>query len=472
MKGNDIIQTTKESFFTFLIHFNEVILLEEKHTINSSDIIFILSLLVFILIFFLNRKKLKQLFTGNFILSFIFKNMFIIFPIFAAFFFIIGLFWYKNLYIYLYWASLLSISLITIALILSKKSKDSISSLYKAYLEIDSFLELTEENKKISITKLMLITFLQSIIFILTIITLFLIWTIPYNILENVLLYLKFDYIKFYTKLIRILIYTSILVLIIKTFSYAGKSILKITKNFSESHSTTYQEKKKRVKTIVNIIENLLRTLIIAIYIIVVLQEIGINLTALFAGAGILGIAIGFGTQSLVKDFLSGIFILMENQYKIGDVISIANVSGTVEKITLRITVLRSLDGMVHTVPNGNILLVSNMTHELSRAIIDVSIDYNENIDKVIKVLDEVLTTFANESYWGSLLKEKPEILGVNELGSSSVIIRVLITTNPGKQWEIKRELNKRIKTKFFEVDIDIPYQYINIVEYKKGKKE
>ena len=472
MEENDILKTTKENFLTLINYFKNVILSEEKHAINHSDIIVLLSLLIFIAVFFFNREKLKRLFIGKTILPFIFGNMFIIFPVFAILLFIIGLFWYNDLYTYLYWTSLLSISLITISLILSKKSKDKISSLYKTYLEIDVSSLPTENDKKVSITKLILITFLQSIIFILAILTLFLIWTIPYNILENVFLYLKFDYIKFYTKLIMVLVYTIIMILIIKVFSYAAKSILKITEGFSESPSITYQEKKKRVKTVVNITENVLKTMVIIIYIIGTLQKIGINLTALFAGAGILGIAIGFGTQSLVKDFLSGIFILMENQYKIGDVISIAGVTGSIEKITLRITVLRSLDGAVHTVPNGNIMFVSNMTHELSRAVIDISIDYNENIDKVIKVLDEVLTNFANEPYWSSLLREKPEIMGVNELGSNSVIIRVLITTNPGKQWETKRELNKRIKTRFFEVDIDIPYQYINIVNYKKREKE
>ncbi len=471
MEDINTVNNIKDSFIAFITYFKGIVLIKERHTINYLDIFVLLSLIIFVVIFFSNREKLKRLFTNRPTMSLIFNRMFIIFPIFAVLFFLVGLLWYKNLYVYLYWCSLFSISLITISLILSKKSRERISTLYKVYLEIDSSPDGTETDKKVSIIRLFLVTFLQSIIFILTIVVLFLIWTIPYNLLQNILMNFKLDYTLFYTKLIRIAINTLVTILIIRIFSYAAKSILKITESFSERTSTVYEERRKRVKTVVNITENILKTLVVAIYIIGILQEIGINLTALFAGAGILGIAIGFGTQSLVKDFLSGLFILMENQYKIGDVINVSGVSGTVEKITLRTTVLRNLEGMVHTIPNGNIMLVSNMTHELSKAVIDINIDYNEDIDKVIRVLDGVLTEFNNEPYWGSLLKEKPVILGVNELGTSSVVMRIVITTNPGKQWEAKRELNKRIKIKFFDVDIDIPYQYINVVEYKKNRK-
>jgi len=194
-----------------------------------------------------------------------------------------------------------------------------------------------------------------------------------------------------------------------------------------------------------------------------ILAEVEINVAPALAGLGIAGIAIGFGAQSLVKDFISGLFILMENQYAVGDVVKIAGVIGIVEQMNLRRTVLRDLDGIVHSVPNGEIGVASNYTQEWSRVNLNVSVAYGEDLDHVIEVINRIGNEMAQDPYWGSIMLTPPQVLRVDALGDSGIDIKILGDTKPIKQWEIMGELRKRIKRVFDEEGIEIPWPHTKV---------
>ncbi len=191
---------------------------------------------------------------------------------------------------------------------------------------------------------------------------------------------------------------------------------------------------------------------------IYILGRLGINITPILASAGVLGLAVAFGAQTLIKDFLSGFFILLENQYRIGDVIVIDGVGGVVERITLRVTVLRDLQGTVHYIPNGTMARISNMTQGWSRVVLEVGVSYSENLDRVIRVLKDLLAQLKADPAWGPALLDEPEVSGVESLGESSIDVRVLVKTRPMKQWDVARELRKRIKARFDQEGIEIPF--------------
>jgi small-conductance mechanosensitive channel len=188
-----------------------------------------------------------------------------------------------------------------------------------------------------------------------------------------------------------------------------------------------------------------------------ILGELGIQLGPLLATAGIGALAIGFGAQSLVKDVISGFFIILENHYRIGDVIEVAGVSGLVESVSLRRTVLRDLEGKVHTVPNGEIKVVSNLSKEWSRALVDIGISYREDIDQIIDLLAQIGKELEAEEPYKSAILEPPQILGVERFGESQLVIRMIVKTMPLKQWEVGRELRRRLKNRFDEKGIQIP---------------
>lgn len=194
-----------------------------------------------------------------------------------------------------------------------------------------------------------------------------------------------------------------------------------------------------------------------------ILAEVEINIAPALAGLGIAGIAIGFGAQSLVKDFISGLFILMENQYAVGDVVKIAGVIGIVEQMNLRRTVLRDLDGIVHSVPNGEISVASNYTQEWSRVNLNISVGYGEDLDRVIEVINRIGNEMAEDPYWASLMLSPPQVLRVDAFGDSGIDIKILGDTKPIKQWEIMGELRRRIKRVFDEEGIEIPWPHTKV---------
>ena len=219
-------------------------------------------------------------------------------------------------------------------------------------------------------------------------------------------------------------------------------------------------EAKKRVQTLGNILRHALLIIILLVGSLMILGELGIQLGPLLATAGIGAVAIGFGAQSLVKDVISGFFILLENQYGIGDVIQVAGVSGLVESLTLRRTVLRDLEGRVHTIPNGEIKIVSNLSKEWSRSVLDLAISYREDIDRVIDLLSQIGKELEAEEPYKSAILESLQVLGVEKFGESELILRMMVKTVPLKQWDVGRELRRRIKIRFDENGIQIPYPH------------
>jgi small-conductance mechanosensitive channel len=222
-------------------------------------------------------------------------------------------------------------------------------------------------------------------------------------------------------------------------------------------------EGRKRAETLSKILENTLRIVVLIAALLMVLKEVGIDIGPLLAGAGIVGLAVGFGAQTLVKDVISGFFILLENNMNVGDVVSIGGVSGLVESIKLRVTVLRDLEGNFHVVPNGQIAVLTNMTKEWSRAVLDIGVAYKEDIDSVIEVLKEIGEGLRTDGTFGSMILEPFEVLGLDSFGDSSVNIKVMLKTVPIQQWAVAREFRRRVKKVFDERGIEIPFPHRTI---------
>lgn len=230
-------------------------------------------------------------------------------------------------------------------------------------------------------------------------------------------------------------------------------------------------EAKKRAQTLGKILRHAFLLVITFIAVLTILGELGIQLGPLLATAGIGAVALGFGAQSLVKDVISGFFIILENQYRIGDAIDVAGVSGLVESVGLRKTVLRDLEGRVHTIPNGEIKVVTNLSKEWSRAVVDIGISYREDIDHIIALLSQIGRDLEGEESYKSAILEPMQILGVEQFKESEIIIRMIVKTVPLKQWEVSRELRRRIKNRFDEKGIQIPAPH-RILFWGEPKKE
>nr|HPO49697.1 mechanosensitive ion channel family protein [Spirochaetota bacterium] len=342
----------------------------------------------------------------------------------------------------------------------------SVGKIFKDFEKEDNSTDCDKEKvKKLHFINLFISSFLRLFIVLSTIVVVILIWTLPEGILSDILL--RFNLIPseifklFIAKVIYLALTLTIGAIVIYISKIIGNNIYRF---IEDSDASELNEKEARAKTLINVTHNIVKVVVFIFIIFSFLQNIGINIAALLAGAGIMGIAVGFGAQSLIKDFFSGFFILFENQYAVGDVVKIGDVSGSVEKITLRITVLRNLEGVVHIIPNGHIASVSNMTQGLSRSVIDIDVAYEENLERVFKVLNELSEEFYNDENWKPHIIKKPEILGVDRIAEYSVVVRFLTTTKPLKRWDVTRELNKRIKNKFDEVGIVIPYPHMKII--------
>jgi small conductance mechanosensitive channel len=222
-------------------------------------------------------------------------------------------------------------------------------------------------------------------------------------------------------------------------------------------------EFQKRAQTLVGVTRYAMILVITIVAGLMVLEELGIEIGPVLAAAGIMGLAVGFGAQSLVKDVISGFFILLDDQIRVGDVVEIAGKGGLVEKVNLRVTVLRDLAGNVHYVPNGNINVVTNMTKEFSRYVFDVGVAYREDVDEIIEVLKGIDVEMRNDPEYKDDILEPLEILGLNEFANSAVVIRARTTTLPIKQWRVGREFNRRLKKKFDQLNIEIPFPHMTL---------
>lgn len=218
--------------------------------------------------------------------------------------------------------------------------------------------------------------------------------------------------------------------------------------------------KTQRVKTLLPLAQNALAVLITILAGLVILSELGVSIGPLLAGAGVAGLAIGFGAQTLVKDFINGVFILMEDSVHVGNVVSAAGRTGVVEALTVRTMRLRDLGGTVHVIPFSTVDIVENLSKDFSYALMDIGVGYNEKYDDVVIVLEDIANKISSDSVFGAYITAPLEVMGLNELADSAVVIRVRLKTIPLKQWAVKREFLRLVKERFDQEGIEIPFPH------------
>jgi small conductance mechanosensitive channel len=217
-------------------------------------------------------------------------------------------------------------------------------------------------------------------------------------------------------------------------------------------------ESEDRAATLAGVFRSTGSVVIIVGGVLMLLEQFGVPIGALLGGAAVVGLAVAFGAQNLVKDYFTGFMILLEDQYAVNDIVKINSVAGMVERITLRMTVLRDVAGVAHFIPHGSISMVSNMSHGWSRVNLEVPISYKEDPDRVMEVLKAVCAELRADERFAPLILDDAEMLGVDALGESAVVVKFLVKTAPTKQWGVKRELLRRIKKRFDELGIEIPF--------------
>lgn len=253
-------------------------------------------------------------------------------------------------------------------------------------------------------------------------------------------------------------------VLLILIVAYAAHLIFekmskKLVEKFVVSRPDEDREaEEKREKTLIKIIHGTVDVILVIVVVLMILSEFGIDIGPLIAGAGVIGIAVGFGGQYLVRDIISGLFIILENQYRVGDGIEIVGIAGGVEDITLRKTVLRDLDGVVHHIPNGEVKTVSNKTQGISKINLNISVGYDTNINKLREVVNEIGEEMFNDEEFKVDMREAPKFLRVDDLGDSAVVVKILGKVRPGTQWTLTGELRKRLLERFRKEGIEIPF--------------
>ena len=222
-------------------------------------------------------------------------------------------------------------------------------------------------------------------------------------------------------------------------------------------------ESEKRANTLFGIVRGILSITLVSIFILITMRELGIDIGPILAGAGILGLAVGFGAQELVRDVISGFFILLENQIRTGDVAVINGTSGVVESIQLRTVILRDFAQTVHIFQNGKINSLSNMTMGWSAAVLDIGVAYKEDVDKVMQMMKKVGASMNEDSEFGTKINEAIEIMGLDSFGDSAIVIKARIKTIPGEQWNVAREYRKRLKVVFDQENVEIPFPHRTI---------
>ncbi len=238
----------------------------------------------------------------------------------------------------------------------------------------------------------------------------------------------------------------------------------RVTVRLMESEVLDDRERGQRLVTLTDVARVVTSLIVWSVVILTIMGIWGIPLTPFVAVGATIGVAVGFGAQDVVRDVIAGFLILLENQYAIGDVVTIAGVDGTVEAIRLRTTVLRDISGNVHHVPNGQIKVASNLTSDFARYVADVPVSYDTDVDQAMAVILDEAMEMADDPKWAKKFVQEPAMLGVNELADSSVKIRLLLTVATEDRWAIKREFLRRIKIRLDAEGIEIPYTYMNVV--------
>lgn len=216
--------------------------------------------------------------------------------------------------------------------------------------------------------------------------------------------------------------------------------------------------RRQQLATLVQTSQWVLDFVLVGVGVMMLLSEFGVDITPLLASAGVAGLAVSLGAQSLIKDFIGGILILIENQYASGDFIVVGAVSGQVERITLRTTYVRALNGDLYVVPNGEVRVLANQTRDWSKAVLDVGVAYEEDLDRALGILEEGAADFARDPAFAADLLEPPQVLGVNSLGDWAALVRIVVKTQPGKQLAIGRALRKFLLSVCEREGVSLPY--------------
>jgi len=261
-----------------------------------------------------------------------------------------------------------------------------------------------------------------------------------------------------------IIVLTLALIILLRVIRFAIKRLKKsLVKHSVKIDKADAEESEKRIATLTGIVWGLLRIILWAIYIMLILQQFGVNIAPILASAGILGLAVGFGAQELVRDFISGFFILLEDQVRTGDIAIIDGTGGLVEKIELRTISLRDFSGTVHIFQNGKIGNLSNMTKEWSAMVFDIGVAYKENTQQVMDLMKQVGDELQNDPKFKDDIIEPIEVFGLDQFGDSALIIKARIKTKPTKQWMVGREYRKRLKDVFDKHNIEIPFPHTTL---------
>lgn len=267
------------------------------------------------------------------------------------------------------------------------------------------------------------------------------------------------------------LVKTGLRVVAILFFAWIATLVLKkilqrLERKLTEDSNQTDEppsESQKRIETIVRLTKQGVMLVLWLTVGLMLLMEFGVEIGPLIASAGIVGLAIGFGAQNLVRDFISGFFVILENQIRVGDVAIINGTGGLVERINFRTTVLRDLAGVVHIFPNGSIQTMSNVTNEWSAYVFDIGVAYKEDTDRVVETMHEVGRSMRDDDEFGRLMLEEVDIFGIDQFADSAVIIKGRIKTRPIRQWEVGREFLRRIKLAFDDRGIEIPFPHLSV---------
>lgn len=228
-------------------------------------------------------------------------------------------------------------------------------------------------------------------------------------------------------------------------------------------HKESKEGMEKRANTLLFVFKSVGRIFILIVGLMMILSEVGVPIAPVLAGFGIVGIAVGFGAQYLIRDIIAGTFIILENQYRVGDVARVADVTGMVEEVGLRKTVLRDLDGIVHHVPNGEIRVASNYTRHFARVNLDVAVSYDTDLDQAIGVINRVGNELAEDEEWRKAIRTPPQAVRVNKLGDSGIEIKIIGETKPMQQWAVMGQLRLRLKKAFDAEGIEIPWPHTKV---------
>ena len=267
------------------------------------------------------------------------------------------------------------------------------------------------------------------------------------------------------------LMFSTLRVLFILFAAWIGLKIVRRVLRKMELHLMSMAEKdehspaeqQKRIETLIRLVRQAIIIVVWVVVGLVVLREFGVDIAPILASAGIAGLAVGFGAQNLVRDVISGFFIILENQVRMGDVAIVNGTGGLVESVNFRTIVLRDLSGTVHVFPNGTISTLANLTHEWSAYVFDIGVAYKEDVDRVIAIMRQVGEELRDDETFGPLMVDDVEVFGVDNFADSAVIIKGRLKTKPIKQWDVGREYRRRIKYRFDAEGIEIPFPHHSI---------